>query len=104
MSVKNSSYFFAGLGESEDGCTLFRVEDGSGDLLRRTKEVVGDGCATGEDNDEFRFDNDSVLIHVSSLIHDSKLFFVSPVRKNNGSVLQKTMIILKKKKKNPNPQ
>ena len=47
---------------------------------------MGYGCATGEDNDEFSFDNDSVLIHVFSLTHDSSQFFlVSPVKKNNGS-------------------
>lgn len=86
MFVKNSFYFFVGLGESEDGCTLFRVEDGSGDLLRRIKEVVGDGCVIGEDNDEFRFDNDLVLIYVFFFIYDLKLFFVFLVRKNNGFV------------------
>lgn len=31
---------------------------------------MGDGCAAGEDNDEFRFDNTVALSRVSSLVHD----------------------------------
>ena len=74
MSLKNTLVFLSGLGQSEEVCTLSRVEEGSGDFPGRTEEVVGHACAIGEDNTEFRFDEDSALIHASSFIRNSSLF------------------------------
>lgn len=74
MSLKISLFFLSGLGQSEEVCTFSGVEEGTVDFPGRTEEVEDYRCAIGENNAKFRPDNDSVLIHDSSFIHDSYLF------------------------------
>lgn len=65
-------------------------------MPRKTEEIMGDGCAVGEDSDEFRFDNNSALSHVFSLVHDLSNIFNSPVRKRKVILFFKKVIIIQK--------